>query len=268
MTRRVLHPSDFLSASNAAFKKAIGMAKASRAELLVAHVIRPDRAGVRRRVSPSDVQGRQGVEPGAGEQAARPAGGEGEEVGRSRDRIARRRGCSRADRSPREDEARGSRGHGHARALGAREAVCRKRGRAGRGHSALPSPDRPRQIIPDASASRRARDARRVQASHLIQDVCAFVVDPIVIIQITHITRPCRNFPNIVDGHRVRGTAKACSRTGSVPKVLWPRTLVLCFTMTRRERPGAVPFARAPNFMTGSTRCDETFRLPYSTTVG
>jgi nucleotide-binding universal stress UspA family protein len=41
MTRRVLHPSDFSSASNAAFKKAIGMAKASRAELLVAHVISP-----------------------------------------------------------------------------------------------------------------------------------------------------------------------------------------------------------------------------------
>jgi nucleotide-binding universal stress UspA family protein len=41
MTRRVLHPSDFSSASDAAFKKAIDMAKASRAELLVAHVIVP-----------------------------------------------------------------------------------------------------------------------------------------------------------------------------------------------------------------------------------
>jgi nucleotide-binding universal stress UspA family protein len=41
MTRRVLHPSDFSSTSDAAFKKAIDMAKASRAELLVAHVIVP-----------------------------------------------------------------------------------------------------------------------------------------------------------------------------------------------------------------------------------
>jgi len=41
MTRRILHPSDFSSASNAAFKKAIEMAKASRAELLIVHVINP-----------------------------------------------------------------------------------------------------------------------------------------------------------------------------------------------------------------------------------
>ena len=41
MTRRILHPSDFSAASNAAFKKAIDMAKLSRAQLLVAHVISP-----------------------------------------------------------------------------------------------------------------------------------------------------------------------------------------------------------------------------------
>jgi nucleotide-binding universal stress UspA family protein len=41
MTRRILHPSDFSAASNAAFKKAIEMAKASRAELLIVHVINP-----------------------------------------------------------------------------------------------------------------------------------------------------------------------------------------------------------------------------------
>lgn len=41
MTRRILHPSDFSPASGAAFKKAIDMAKASRAELLIAHVINP-----------------------------------------------------------------------------------------------------------------------------------------------------------------------------------------------------------------------------------
>jgi len=39
--RRILHPSDFSAASNAAFKKAIEMAKASRAELLIVHVINP-----------------------------------------------------------------------------------------------------------------------------------------------------------------------------------------------------------------------------------
>ena len=37
--RRILHPSDFSSASRAAFKKAVAMAKADRAELLLAHVL-------------------------------------------------------------------------------------------------------------------------------------------------------------------------------------------------------------------------------------
>jgi len=37
--RRILHPSDFSSASRGAFKKAVAMAKADRAELLLAHVL-------------------------------------------------------------------------------------------------------------------------------------------------------------------------------------------------------------------------------------
>ena len=41
MMRRVLHPSDFSSASNAALRKAIEMAKASRGQLLIAHVLNP-----------------------------------------------------------------------------------------------------------------------------------------------------------------------------------------------------------------------------------
>lgn len=41
MTRRILHPSDFSRASGAAFKKAIEMAKAGRAELMVVHVVSP-----------------------------------------------------------------------------------------------------------------------------------------------------------------------------------------------------------------------------------
>jgi nucleotide-binding universal stress UspA family protein len=41
VTRRILHPSDFSAASSAAFKKAIDMAKSSRAQLIVAHVISP-----------------------------------------------------------------------------------------------------------------------------------------------------------------------------------------------------------------------------------
>lgn len=41
MARRILHPSDFSSASRAAFRKAIDMAKASRAELLIVHVVSP-----------------------------------------------------------------------------------------------------------------------------------------------------------------------------------------------------------------------------------
>ncbi len=39
--RRILHPSDFSSASSAAFAKALEMSKANRAELLVAHVFAP-----------------------------------------------------------------------------------------------------------------------------------------------------------------------------------------------------------------------------------
>lgn len=37
--RRILHPSDFSPASRAAFAKAVAMAKADRAELLLAHVV-------------------------------------------------------------------------------------------------------------------------------------------------------------------------------------------------------------------------------------
>lgn len=41
MIRRVLHPSDFSGASRAAFAKAVEMAKANRAELLIVHVLAP-----------------------------------------------------------------------------------------------------------------------------------------------------------------------------------------------------------------------------------
>jgi universal stress protein A len=41
VTRRILHPSDFSAASSAAFKKAIDMARSSRAQLIVVHVISP-----------------------------------------------------------------------------------------------------------------------------------------------------------------------------------------------------------------------------------
>ena len=41
MIRRILHPSDFSSASRAAFRKAVELAKQNRAELVVAHVLAP-----------------------------------------------------------------------------------------------------------------------------------------------------------------------------------------------------------------------------------
>ena len=41
MMRRILHPSDFSTASNAALRKAIELTKASRGQLLIAHVISP-----------------------------------------------------------------------------------------------------------------------------------------------------------------------------------------------------------------------------------
>jgi nucleotide-binding universal stress UspA family protein len=41
MIRRILHPSDFSSASRAAFSKAIELAKQNRAELIVTHVLAP-----------------------------------------------------------------------------------------------------------------------------------------------------------------------------------------------------------------------------------
>jgi nucleotide-binding universal stress UspA family protein len=41
MSRRVLHPTDFSTASAAAFAKAIEMAKAGRGELLLVHVMNP-----------------------------------------------------------------------------------------------------------------------------------------------------------------------------------------------------------------------------------
>ena len=39
--RRILHPTDFSSASNAAFARAVAMAKVDRAQLLLVHVIAP-----------------------------------------------------------------------------------------------------------------------------------------------------------------------------------------------------------------------------------
>ncbi len=39
MTRRILHPSDFSSASRAAFAKAVELAKTNRAELTILHVL-------------------------------------------------------------------------------------------------------------------------------------------------------------------------------------------------------------------------------------
>lgn len=41
MTRRIMHPTDFSTASRAAFAKAVEMAKASRAELTLVHVLSP-----------------------------------------------------------------------------------------------------------------------------------------------------------------------------------------------------------------------------------
>ena len=41
MSRRILHPSDFSRASGAAFKKAVELAKASRGELTLVHVLGP-----------------------------------------------------------------------------------------------------------------------------------------------------------------------------------------------------------------------------------
>lgn len=39
--RRILHPTDFSSASRAAFKRALELARASRAQLVIVHVIEP-----------------------------------------------------------------------------------------------------------------------------------------------------------------------------------------------------------------------------------
>ena len=39
--RRILHPTDFSSASGAAFNRAIALAKADKAQLLIAHVLAP-----------------------------------------------------------------------------------------------------------------------------------------------------------------------------------------------------------------------------------
>ena len=41
MSRRIMHPSDFSTASQAAFNKAVDMAKADRAELTIVHVLSP-----------------------------------------------------------------------------------------------------------------------------------------------------------------------------------------------------------------------------------
>lgn len=46
MTRRVLHPTDFSKASNAAFARSLAEARSSRAELVLLHVLTPVIVGV------------------------------------------------------------------------------------------------------------------------------------------------------------------------------------------------------------------------------
>ena len=148
MNRRILHPSDYSRASGAAFKKAVEMAKAGRAELTVIHVVSP--------VAPiaagdgycltEDLRGHRCVGQGVGSETARQAAREGEAVRRPREGIRARRVGARADRPLRPVQARGPSRPGHAWALGAREAVPRQRGGSGGRSRPVPGPDRTREI--------------------------------------------------------------------------------------------------------------------------
>jgi nucleotide-binding universal stress UspA family protein len=98
--RRILHPSDFSRASGAAFARAVEMARANRAELLVLHVLSPVVAMVGDGyVAPQLYEQIESSARVEAPEAARPAPGQGEEGWGSGQGRAGERLTVRADRA-------------------------------------------------------------------------------------------------------------------------------------------------------------------------
>ena len=124
--RRIMHPTDFSKASGAAFARAVEMAKADRAELLVAHVLTPAIPMVGDGyISPKVYQE---IEASAREGA--PARGR----------------PVRSHRARGEGQARGPRGDGDAWAHGARPVLPRQRRRARDRDGGLPGAHDTREV--------------------------------------------------------------------------------------------------------------------------
>ncbi len=71
--RRVMHPTDFSSASSGAYRQALGLAKANRAELLLVHVLAPLVLPTDGYVSPKVYDEMTAATQGTGESASTPS---------------------------------------------------------------------------------------------------------------------------------------------------------------------------------------------------
>ena len=143
--RRILHPSDFSRASGAAFTRAVDLARANKAELLLAHVLTPT----------VPVVGDGYVSPKIYEDLAASARDYGKKnlgalVAKAAKKGVRARSLLlegvRADRAGGAAAADRPRGDGHPGADRPRQALPRQRGRPGRRDLFVPGDDGARKV--------------------------------------------------------------------------------------------------------------------------
>ena len=145
--RRILHPTDFSPASNAAFARAVEMARTNKAELLLAHILTS--------VVPLPADGYVWPQLYADIEASAKAEGQkrlGMLIAKARKAGVRVKALllgrcrARADHAGRAHEARGSPRAGNARSDRAREVLSRQRGQSRDRERDSPGPHGPRQV--------------------------------------------------------------------------------------------------------------------------
>jgi nucleotide-binding universal stress UspA family protein len=145
--RRILQPSDFSPASNAAFAKAVEMAKANRAELLLVHVQSPFApvAGGGY-VSPQVYAEIEASAKAYAQKQLAALAARAKKGGGARQRAPAGGFATRADRAGRAVEASRPRGPRHPWPYGPGQDVPRQRGRPGHCDRDVSGDDDPRQV--------------------------------------------------------------------------------------------------------------------------
>lgn len=145
--KRILHPSDFSSASAPAFKQAVELAAAHRARTAA------DRDDPCRLPRDTDSRGPSPRTPRTGPETGGPAGNQSQAGGRPRvESSPRFRSRARANRPAREEPALTPDRHGDARPHRLRKDRDRQRRRAGRDDGALSGRHRSRVVVRRSSA--------------------------------------------------------------------------------------------------------------------